>query len=195
MLKYLSLFLIAAFSLAWIAFAPLGGSMPLASVEAQNATLQNPTVRIDPSESFVDVGETFTITVMIDEADDLGGFEFALLYVTTIVTVDGVTLGDFLGSTGRTVSPVGPIIDNQAGRVRFGAWTLGSAPGPDGTGALAIVTLTTQGVGISPLDLQDVLVLPTAGGSQEATVEDGLVVVGNAPTSSQIYLPLVLKGW
>ena len=182
MLKCLSLFLIATLSLVLIAFAPLGGSIPLVPVEAKNAILQNPTVRIDPAESVVDVGETFTVTVMIDDADDLGGFELALLYITTTVTVDDITLGDFLGSTGRTVFPVGSTIDNEAGKVTFGVITLGSDPGPDGTGELAIVTLTTQGVGTSPLDLQNVMVLPTTGGPQEATVEDGLVVAGGAPT-------------
>ena len=181
-MKYLSLFLIAALALALIAFAPLGRSIPLAPVEAQNATLQNPTVRVDPAQSVVDVGETFTITVMIDEASNLGGFQFDLLYVTTTVTVDSVALGGFLGSTGRTVGLVGPIIDNQAGRVGFGAWTAGSAPGPNGTGVLATVTLTTQGAGISPLDLQGVLVLDTKAEHQTPTVEDGSVVAGGAPT-------------
>ena len=182
MLKYRSLFVIAALALALIAFAPLDGSIPLAPVEAQNATLQNPTVRVDPAQSVVDVGETFTITVMIDEASNLGGFQFDLLYVTTTVTVDSVALGGFLGSTGRTVGLVGPIIDNQAGRVSFGAWTAGSAPGPNGTGALALITLTTQGAGISPLDLQGVLVLDTKAEHQTPTVEDGTVVAGGAPT-------------
>ena len=190
-LKYFSFFLIAAISLALVAFAPLGGSIPTASVEVRNATLQNATVRIEPVESVVDAGETFTITVMIDEASDLSGFEFTLLFVTTTVTVDDVTLGNFLGSTGRSANPLGPIIDNQAGRGSFGAWTHGSAPGPDGTGELAIVSLTTQGVGISPLDLQNVIVLDTAVGSQEATIEDGTVVVGGAPTATSTPTPTV----
>ena len=193
-MKHLSFFLIATISLALIAFAPLGVSIPLAAVEARSATLQNPTVRIEPVESVVDVGETFTISVMIDDADDLGGFEFDLLYATAVVTVANVTLGDFLGSTGRPASPIGPIIDNQAGIVRFGGWTRDSAPGPDGTGELAIVSLTTQGMGISPLDLQNVMVVDTAVGPQEVTIEDGTVVVGGA-SSQRIYLPLVLKGW
>jgi len=131
---------------------------------------------------------------MIDEASDLGAFQFDLLYITTTVTVDGVALGDFLDGTGRTVIPVVPIIDNQAGRARFGAGTLGSAPGPDGTGELAIVTLATQGVGISTLDLQEVQVLDTNAQHQTSTVEDGIVVAGGM-TSQEIYLPLVLKGW
>ena len=160
----------------------LAMAAPSLSPNETNLTLQNPTVRIDPAESVVGAGQTFTVSVTIDEADDLGGFEFTLLFVTTTVKVDSVTLGDFLGSTGRTVGLVGPIIDNQAGRVSFGAWTAGSAPGPNGTGALALITLTTQGAGISPLDLQGVLVLDTKAEHQTPTVEDGTVVAGGAPT-------------
>ena len=193
-MKHLSFFLIATISLALIAFAPLGVSIPPVAVEARSATLQNPTVRIEPVESVVDAGETFTITVMIDQASDLGGFGFVLFFVATTVTVDDMTLDDFLGSTGRTADSLGPIIDNQAGTVSFGAWTRGSAPGPDGTGELVSVRLTAQGAGISPLDLQNVMVLDTAVVSQEVTIEDGTVVVGGA-SSQRIYLPLVLKGW
>jgi len=193
-MKYLSFFLIATISLTLTAFAPFGGSTPLTPIEVPNATPQNPTMRVDPVESVVEVGETFTITVMIDEASDLGAFQFDLLYITTTVTVDGVALGDFPGSTGRTVIPVVPIVDNQVGRARFGAWTLGSAPGPDGTGELAIVTLMTQGVGVSTLDLQEVQVLDTNARRQTPTVEDGIVVAGGTP-GQEIYLPLVLKGW
>ena len=193
MLKYVSLFL-TILALTSIAFVSLDESIPLAPVEAQNATLQNPTVRIDPAQSVVDVGETFTITVMIDKASDFGGFEFDLVFITTTVTVDDVTLGDFLGSTGRTVFPVVSIIDNKAGKVTLGAITFGNDPGSDGTGALATIALTTQGVGISPLDLQDIEVFDTTGASQEVTAENGTVVAGGAP-SQKIYLPLVLKGW
>ncbi len=178
--------LLAALLLAWIAFislfAPLDGSTPLASVEAQNATLQNPTVRIEPAQSVVDVSETFTVTVMIDQASSLNSFQFDLFFVTTTVTVDSVTLGDFPGSTGRKIVPAGPTINNQAGKVTFGVVTFGSDPGPDGTGDLALITLTAQGVGISPLDLERVLVVDTGGHSQTPTVEDGLVVAGGAPT-------------
>lgn len=187
-MKYLRPFLITALTLALTGFASLGESTPLASVEALNATLQNPTVRIEPTESFVDVSETFTITVMIDEADDLGGFEFTLLFVATAVTVDSVTVGDFPGSTGREAKTAVHIIDNQAGTASLGVVTVGSVPGPSGTGVLATVTLTAQGSGESPLDLQDVLVVDTKAERKTTTVEDGVVRVGFV-----VYLPLVLK--
>jgi hypothetical protein len=128
---------LAALLLAWIAFislfAPLDGSTLLASVEAQNATLQSPTVRIEPAQSVVDASETFTVTVMIDEASNLNSFQFDLFFVTTTVTVNDVTLGDFPGSTGRTVNSIGPIIDNQAGKVTFGVVTFGSRHPPSRT--------------------------------------------------------------
>ena len=220
LLKLSSLLLITALLLTLLALVPLERITPLAPVEAQKATLQDPTVRVEPVESVVDVGETFTIRVMIDEASELGGFEFALLFVTDTVTVDEVTLGDFLGSTGRTVITVGPTINNEAGVTRFGAVTIGSAAGPDGTGELAVISLTTQGLGTSPLDLEDVMVLNTSAEHATPIVEDGTVVAGGAPTATatattptatttptstptatptssvqRVYLPLVLKGW
>ena len=192
LMKHVTLFLIPALILALIAFylfAPLDRNPALAPVEAQDITLQNPTVRIDPTESVVGVGDSFTVSVMIDNVSDLGGFEFDLFFVTTTVRVDSVAVGDFPGSAGRMVIPaVGPIIDNQAGRASLGVVTVGSAPGPSGTGVLATVTLTTQGSGESPLDLQGVLVVDTHAEHKTTTVEDGVVLVRFA-----IYLPLILK--
>ena len=190
-MKHTSLFLIAAISLALIAWAPLGDSTPLAPVEVRNAILQNATVRIEPGESVVGVGETFTVSVMIDQADDLGGFEFTLLFVPTTVTVDSVTVGDLPGSTGREDISIGPTSDNQAGRVSFGAVTVPpDVPGASGTGVLATVTLTAQGFGESPLDLQDVMVLNTHAELETSLVEDGVARAGFV-----VYLPLVMKEW
>ena len=173
----------------------LGGKLAMAAPalapEGANLAWQNPTVRIEPAESVVGTGQTFTITVMIEEADDLGGFEFTLLFVTTTVTVDSVTVGDFPGSTGRTAIPIGPTSDNQAGMASFGVVTVPpDIPGPSGTGVLATVTLTAQGPGESPLDLQDVLVVDTNARPKTPTVEDGVVRAGFA-----VYLPLILKDW
>ena len=219
-MKLSSLLLITALLLTLLALVPLKGITPLAPVEAQKATLQDPTVRVEPVESVVDVGETFTIRVMIDEASELGGFEFALLFANATVMVNEVTLGDFLGSTGRTAITVGPTINNEAGVARFGAFTIGSAAGPNGTGELAVISLTTQGLGTSPLDLEDVMVLNTSAEHATPIVEDGTVVAGGVPTATatattptatttptstptatptssvqRVYLPLVLKGW
>jgi hypothetical protein len=139
-------------------------------------------------ESSVTATESFTVSVMIDNADDLGGFQFCLFYITATITVDNVTVGDFVGSTGRSLWPIGPDIDNEAGKVTLAVASFGSAPGPDGTGELASISLTAQSEGESPLDLQAVMAMDTNGKPQTTTVEDGVVRVRFA-----VYLPLILK--
>ncbi len=95
------------------------------------AAQQDPTVRIEPVQSTVTVGESFTVSVMIDNASDLGSFQFDLLFVASVVTVTNVTLGDFLGSTGRGATPLGPEY-KEVNKVKFAAYTMGTTPpGPD----------------------------------------------------------------
>jgi len=174
-----------------IALPPtLAMAAPPLSPAEMNLARQGPTVRIDPAELAVGVGQTFSVSVMIDEADDLGGFEFTLHFITTTVTVDSVTVGDFPGSTGREAKTAVNIVDNQAGTASLGVVTVGSVPGASGTGVLATVTLTAQGSGESFLNLQDVTVLDTNAQRQTTAVEDGVVQVGFA-----VYLPLILKDW
>jgi hypothetical protein len=192
-------FLIAAVFLALIvfnvSFAPDDRSIPLAPVEAQHVTSQNPTVRIHPDESVVGVGDTFTVTVMIDHASDLGAFEFGMSFDPSVVHVDGGVQREFLASTGRFTEtlPITPSlgIDNVAGELSFGAFSYGDVSGPEGTGTLALITLTAQGEGESPLDLRSVRLVDTASppSSQVVTGEDGTVVVGAGPTATSTPTP------
>jgi hypothetical protein len=157
------------------------------------ASTQNPIVRMDPTNSTVAAGSTFTVTVMIDEAVDLGAFQFDLHYMPSTMQVEAVTLGSFLASTGRTAAPVGPKIDNSTGFASFAGFSFGTQPGPDGSGVLALVRLRAVGPGTSPLDLQSVQVLDTQANSQVPTVEDGSITVERG--EHKIYLPLVLKDY
>jgi len=145
-------------------------------------------VRVRPSTSAVEAGEVFTISVQVQEAADLGSFQFTLGFDAATVQVENVALGDFLGSTGPTAVPLGPQIDNTAGTVVFGGFTFGVQPGPDGAGLLATVTMTAQGIGISPLALAEVQVTDTLGRVQEVAREDARVMVG---VWRRAYLPLL----
>ena len=124
------------------------------------------TLKISPSQKTLpDVGSTFDVNVEIEDVSDLGGFEFDLVYPPSIVTIeDGadVSLGDFLESTGRTASELGPEIDNTAGTLTFGAFSYGDA-GASGTGVLATITFTVQSRQDGTLDLQDATVSDTQG--------------------------------
>lgn len=138
------------------------------------------TVSVDPESQAVDVGEEFTINVMISDVVDLGAFEFVLEYNPAVVNALDIVLGDFLGSTGRTVVALPVVIDNENGTATFGAFTFGDPAGPDGAGLLATVTLSGMADGVSSLTLAEVIVTDTAG--TEITpllTQDGTVTVGS----------------
>jgi len=169
--------------------------LPALITISASAVAPDPRVRIEPAHSAVSPGETFAIEVMIEEASDLGAFQFELAYDPSIVRVKETTLGDFLGSTGRSVVPLGPQVDERAGKVVFGAISFGGGPGPDGRGTLAIVTLMARGEGSAALDLGDVQVLDTGGSPQPVTVEGARVTVrGRAAPARTPTFTLVLTG-
>ena len=141
------------------------------------------TVRVEPAVTDVGVGQLITVNVTAEGAANLGAFQFDLIYDPAVVTVVGVELGPFLGSTGRTAQAVGPTIDNGVGMVSFAAFSFGNEPGPTGTGALAAITFRTVGSGTSGLSLQNVLVTDTMAETQSVSVEGGTVTVG-APAST-----------
>jgi len=137
-------------------------------------------VRLEPADLVVDLNETFVVQVVIEEAANLGAFQFDLTYTPSIVQVQEVVVGDFLESTEQSVVPVGPDMNNAEGRTAFGAASFGSGPGPSGAGVLATVTCIARGGGSTVLELQEVQVLDTTLSVLPITVEDGRVVVMDA---------------
>lgn len=137
-------------------------------------------VRIDPPNVNIGIGETFTVDVLIDNATNLGSFQFDIEFSTSVVHVDTAWLGSFLGSTGRTVTPLGPTIDNNSdpGKVIFSGFSFGTANGPNGSGILARVKFTSQDTGSTILDLQNVQLTDINGqGQSEGVIKDSKVVV------------------
>lgn len=168
--------LLSIFLLCWLVLQ--------ATVKAWPTSTSDPVVRIAPADSAMEAGDAITVTVKIEEVANLGAFEFTLVYAPSIVQVTDVALGNFLGSSGRSVTSVGPITDDQAGKVKFGAFSFGDDRGPDGVGILASITLEAQGEGQAILDLKDVKAADIAGHPQAITVEDGRVSVGRLPEAT-----------
>ena len=154
----------------------------LVGIPEAGSTAPATRVRMEPADLVVDLNEPFVVQVVIEEANDLGAFQFNLTYDPSIVQVTEVVWGDFLESTGNSAVPVGPIVNNEEGKVTFGAFSLVSAAGPSGTGVLATITCIAQGEGSTALGLQEVQVLDTTLNVQPITVEDGRVVVRSAET-------------
>jgi len=125
------------------------------------------TVKLSPAT--VDLpasGAVFEVEVAIEEVSDLGAFEFDILYDPSVVRISNessVTLGLFLGSTGRSTMVLDTKIDNSTGKLEYGAITLPGGAGPTGNGALAMVSFTVQSRANSQLNLAEVIITDTTG--------------------------------
>jgi hypothetical protein len=167
---------------------PTSMPTPTATPTATNTSTPTPTatptgetttlVWIDPPEKTTQLSEgNFTVDVAIANVTDLGSFQFVLAFSPSVVHAEGAELGDFLGSTGRSTTTVGPEIDNQLGTVSFGAASYGEQAGADGSGVLATVTFSPQANGVSSLHLQGVQVTDTVPEAIPVDLQDGQVTV------------------
>ena len=165
----------------------VAGLWLLAHVALTNAApllAPDATVSLSPNTQVVDLGEHFTVDVMIDEYSDLGGYEFDLSYDSSVVNGENAEDGGLLESSGRTMVEVDPpllSIDNGSspGRLSFAELTYGDNGGPTGTdGNLATVQLKATDLHSTTLDLDGVLVVDTQGVPQPiADVAGGTVLV------------------
>jgi hypothetical protein len=137
------------------------------------------TVKVNPPYKIADKGYPFTVDIAVEDARDLGAFEFELTYNSACVNATGVTAGPFLGSTGRSVAEVGPSFGT--GSVTYGAYSWGSGAGPSGNGVLATVTFQAgANECVSDLTFQNVSLADTSGNEQCAISVDGTVQVSDA---------------
>ena len=155
--------------------------------DSLEAPLAPVTFTLDPSQLNLAVGETKTFDLRVSGAQNLAAFETTIDYNPALLKVNGVTLGNFLGSTGRPIFPVGPTIDNNAGTVRFGAFSLGAEPpGPNGSGVLATVSVTGLASGNGTLDMQDSTATDPNGATSPVTETDGTFVVSGDGLSAPV---------
>jgi hypothetical protein len=155
--------------------------------------LANPgtvTMRVDPARRAAPVNGTFTVNIVADAGAEmnpngLGAYEFDLVYNKNYLEVNSVSDTGELSSTNRTVSALGPNIDNPGGRTTFGAYSYPpqDVAGPSNTVVLATVTLTGTHAGVTTLNLENALLTDTQanawpdGGTRVLTTQGGTIKV------------------
>jgi hypothetical protein len=185
----------------WMLVAAVGG---LAAVLALlGARLAGPalgqatTVRVD-SPGTASVGGSATVRIKIDSVTNLATYEWVLAYDPSVLQLDSVTDGPFLGSTGRTPTCVlllPPGIDSDGdtivqppldivvpeGTARFGCVSTGGAT-LSGSGDLSTVTFTGKAPGSTSLCLSwAVLGDPDANDIPTGVVNGSIAVGGGSP--------------
>lgn len=171
------------FVIAIITGLLLGLSSFFVSSRLAAAQVSGTHIFVDPGESNAAVAQEVTVDVRIENVTTLGAYQFDVLFDPDIVEVTAVTNGDFLGSTGLGVLPLGPDIDNTSGVVTFGAVTLGAQDGPSGAGVLATITLTTKSDGVTGIDLTNIILIGSDLSDITATDTDGTMTVGEVVVS------------
>ena len=124
----------------------------------------------------VQVGDNFTLDVLVAQAPDLYAFQFDIAFDPVIVQLNTVLEGDFLSAGGRATFFLPGTIDNIAGTVSFTANTLvGPGPGVSGDGWVVHLSFQALTAGRSELSFGNVVLLDSA-----------LADIATMPTASAI---------
>jgi hypothetical protein len=168
--------LAVAVTFAVIAAQPAGAAARLA-VAAPAGTAA---VSLNPAAANATAGEALTLTVQVQAAESLGGWELQLGFDPAYVELEAVTPGPLLASTGRTAAALGPLAGGGAGQWRLGGYSYGSDAGVTGDGALAYLRLRPLAEGQANLTLSELLLATVQGaqvGVQPSTPQGGQLTI------------------
>lgn len=159
---------------------------------AQNATSADGVdLRLLPPNTVIGIGERLVVTLELQSVTGIGAFETVIAFDPAVLEVEQVVMAPFLGSTGRSVTTMGPVLDAADGRISFGAFTFGSQAGASGTGDLAYIFLRARAAGQTDVSLQQTSVSSMMGDILFLnSVEGNSVTVGR---EVRVYLPMVVR--
>ncbi|MDM8516482.1 cohesin domain-containing protein [Desulfobacterales bacterium HSG16] len=147
------------------------------------------TIKITPEiTELPSVGKTLIINVEAENIADVGAFDFSINYDPAVIIIDGessVSLSSDLINSGKTYNIANLDIDNNAGKMEFAAYSLGSTPGPGGRVSLADITFTVQNHINSYLTLQNVTLMNSLGNQYfDILQNNGQVVITHTMTAT-----------
>jgi hypothetical protein len=128
-----------------------------------------PLLYVDPAETILNPGDSFTINMTVQDVSDLFSYEFKLGYDSGVLSVASVDEGSFL------TGPLGTIFlpSVEADYVYVAHLILGAYPGVSGSGVLCSITFNVIDAGECALDLYDTLMLDSTGAVMPHETADG----------------------
>lgn len=153
-----------------------------------------PILSIAPSSSTVGGGSNVVLDVNIANVTDLFAFQFDLSFAPGTVSAASIVEGAFLAGGGTTAFIPGTI-DNVGGTIAATADTLiGPGPGVNGSGTLAVLTLTGLAPGTSSIDFSSVFLLDSNLTGINSSLQSGSVTVTSTAVPEPNTLVLLIAG-
>ena len=146
-------------------------------------------LRTNPATRNVSVGQNTSVDVQVNNVQNFGGYEFKLTFNPQVlqVTSTSTAVGNsFLASTGRTATPLTPIIDNVNGSVMVAVFTFGGANGPTvGSTFQELASVGFDVVGAGNTNIQfTTAILTDINGALISSTSQGTAVTVVGPTAS-----------
>lgn len=140
------------------------------STEFREKAAPATTLFFNSSSTNVEVGETFILSTITNSGENqIAGVQLAINYDSTILQVDSVTKGNFLGESATTTEPI--ILKGQQGLVDFSIFLPFSSTPVQGSGTAAIITFTAISEGTSTISFIDEVVYELGGQNRKAQTQ------------------------
>ena len=107
------------------------------------------------SKTPIHTGDTFTLDIFAENITDFAGWQFDIVFDSTILEAINVSEGDFLKTDGGTTFFQGGNIDNAAGKIGGLSAARLSTQGVNGTGVLLQVRFKAKAAGETELALRN----------------------------------------
>jgi general secretion pathway protein D len=179
----------------WLRVGLVIAGVVLASIFSLSALADGvPTLSISPASSTVGAGSNVVLDVNIANVTDLFAFQFDLSFAPGTVSAAFIGEGAFLAGGGTTAFIPGTI-DNVGGTIAATADTLiGPGPGVNGSGTLAVLTLTGLAPGTSSIDFSSVFLLDSNLTGINSSLQSGSVTVTSTAVPEPNTLVLLIAG-
>lgn len=158
---------------------------------SQGLAQTNTIVRVDPLQTVIGQGQSFSVDIVVEDVLDLYAFDVTLHFNPDHIQVESLAMGDFL-----TSGLGGEEYDNDTGYINFYNSQLMEDP-KSGSGTLFIINFTAKNVdATSVLNVDEILTELVEYDTYELILfetGDGFVKIGEGGPEYNLFLPMVLK--
>ena len=145
-----------------------------------------PVISVEPANTGVSEGGTFTVDVMVDpDGVEVRGVQYKLEFDNTLLNATDQSKGVFLSHDGASTVNIANKIDNPAGIIEYGETRTGGETGVTDPGILATITFNAIKPGDCSLTLDGVVMSdPDATEIPDVSINDGICTIISIETGT-----------